>query len=60
MLFIHSSLVTLHIIAGALALLLFWMPAIAKKGGRVHVLSGRAYAIAMYIVSVSGFSPHYW
>lgn len=55
MLFIHSSLVTLHIIAGALALPLFWMPAITKKGGRMHVLSGRAYAIAMYVVSISGF-----
>ena len=52
---LHSFLVTSHIAVGSLALLLFWMPAIARKGSPLHVRSGRIYVIAMYIVSVTAF-----
>lgn len=50
---LHTLLVTTHIAAGALALVLFWIPAIARKGGRVHVRSGQAYLLAMYAVSIT-------
>lgn len=52
---LHSFLVTSHIGVGALALLLFWVPAIARKGSPLHVGAGRIYVIAMYIVSVTAF-----
>ena len=52
---IHSSIVYVHIVAGAFALLLFWVPAIARKGGRLHVSAGRFYVWAMYTVAVSAF-----
>lgn len=53
MAFIHSILISLHIIIGGFALLVIWVPAFSRKGGRVHVLSGKIYLVAMYIVAVS-------
>lgn len=50
---IHSSLVYTHIVCGAIALVLFWMPVIARKGSAVHRRIGRYYATAMYAVSIS-------
>jgi hypothetical protein len=52
---LHSLLVWLHIAFGAVALVLFWVPALAKKGGPLHVTAGRYYKIVMYAVSVSAF-----
>lgn len=52
---IHTLLVYAHVAVGALALVLFWIPVIAKKGSSLHVKSGRVYTIAMYIVSVTAF-----
>ena len=54
MLTIHSILLYLHIIVGALALGLFWAPMFAKKGSKNHRKLGNIYASAMYIVSISG------
>ncbi len=51
---LHSALVTLHIVVGALALCLFWVPVLARKGSPLHTRSGSAYAWAMTIVSLSG------
>jgi len=52
---IHTLLVYIHIVVGALALPLFWMPVVAQKGSPLHVNSGRFYSYAMYIVSVTAF-----
>lgn len=52
---LHSILVWLHIAFGAVALVLFWVPALARKGGRLHVTAGRYYKSVMYTVSVSAF-----
>jgi hypothetical protein len=38
-----------------LALLAFWIPALAQKGGRVHVKAGWFYVICMSIVVVTAF-----
>jgi uncharacterized membrane protein YsdA (DUF1294 family) len=46
----------IHIAAGSVALMLFWIPAIAPKGGRTHVRAGWAYVIGMSIVVVTAFS----
>ncbi len=52
---IHSLLVNVHIAIGALALPLFWVPALARKGSSLHVRAGKFYAIAMYAVSITAF-----
>jgi uncharacterized membrane protein len=40
-----------HIICGFLALAVFWIPVVTKKGGRTHNRVGWIYVIAMWIVS---------
>jgi hypothetical protein len=54
MLLIHQWLVWAHIVAGSLALALFWLPMLAKKGSPIHRQSGRYYAYLLYGVSMSG------
>lgn len=43
----------LHIVAGFLALLIFWLPIVTKKGGKVHNRIGWIYVYAMTVVSFS-------
>lgn len=45
----------LHIAAGFLALILFWIPLVTKKGGKVHNKVGWVYVFAMAFVSFSAF-----
>ena len=54
MLLIHETLLDLHVVLGALALILFWIPIFARKGGPTHVRYGKIYVWLMYIVAVSG------
>lgn len=53
---LHSVLVWLHIAFGAVALVLFWVPALARKGGALHVTAGRCYKHVMYTVAVTAFA----
>ena len=43
------GLVIAHAIVGAVALVLFWVPVVARKGGGAHRLWGRRFAIAMMV-----------
>jgi uncharacterized membrane protein len=52
---LHSLLVYSHIAAGAIALVLFWIPALARKGSRLHVGAGKIYVVTMYAVSITAF-----
>ena len=52
---LHSLLVTAHIAVGSIALLLFWVPTITKKGSPIHIQAGRIYVSAMYIVAITAF-----
>lgn len=52
---LHSILVWLHIAFGAVALVLFWVPVLARKGSPLHVAAGRHYKNIMYTVSVTAF-----
>lgn len=46
----------MHVAAGGLALILFWIPAIARKGGRVHVRAGWFYVACMSVVVVTALA----
>lgn len=51
---IHSTLVFLHIITGAISLFLFWVPCLTRKGGKQHRQFGDYYIKAMLFTSISG------
>lgn len=44
----------LHVLAGAVALLVFWIPLVTKKGGRTHRAVGWVYVAAAATVAVTG------
>ncbi|WP_417657740.1 hypothetical protein [Pseudidiomarina aestuarii] len=50
---LHQSLFWLHIVFGTMALILFWVPVLTKKGGLNHRRFGRYYSWVMYTVSYS-------
>lgn len=50
----HTSLLYLHIALGAVALLLYWLPVIARKGSKLHINAGKAFYYTMLVVSSSG------
>ena len=53
---IHQSLLYMHVIIGSLALVVFWLPMLAKKGSKNHKKFGRAFVYGMYAVSLSSFA----
>jgi hypothetical protein len=46
----------MHVGAGGLALILFWIPAIARKGGRTHIRAGWFYVGFMSVVVVTAIT----
>jgi len=46
---------TIHIAAGFSSIVLFWLPMFSKKGGNLHIKSGKLYVIAMWVVVGSAF-----
>lgn len=53
---LFQSLRWVHIAAGSIALILFWIPAIARKGGRAHIRAGWVYVVCMSVVVVTAFA----
>src|ERR1700739_696750 len=53
---LFQSLRWVHIAAGSIALILFWIPAIAPKGGRTHIRAGWAYVVCMSAVVLTAFA----
>ena len=53
MLTLHSILLYLHIVAGVIAMVLFWIPITTRKGGLNHRRFGKAYVVTMYSVALS-------
>jgi len=51
---IRDLLLPIHLAAGFAALVLFWVPALAKKGGPAHRAAGRWYVRAMTFITVTG------
>src|SRR5512132_3265951 len=56
MLQLYKLALTVHVLAGITGLAAFWTPAIARKGGRTHVLVGRIFYNATVIVSGTGLA----
>lgn len=51
---VRQGLLGIHVAAGLAALVLFWVPALAKKGGPWHRRAGRWYTAAMAFITVTG------
>lgn len=52
--FIHQFSFYIHVIIGAVSLVVFWLPIVAKKGSAFHKKSGNWFVWGMYSVSISG------
>ena len=53
---VHALLLAAHIATGTVAIFAFWLPVVARKGGRFHVTAGRVYTWAMYAVSATAIT----
>jgi uncharacterized membrane protein len=51
---LFQSVLAIHIAAGAVALLVFWVPLVTKKGGRTHRRVGWVYVAAAATLAVTG------
>lgn len=51
---LHDVFRHTHAWVGIAALLLFWVPALTRKGGSVHRAAGRAYVYFMLVVTITG------
>jgi len=56
MLPLYKLALMIHVLAGITGLAAFWTPAIARKGGRTHVLVGRIFYNAACVVSLTGLT----
>ena len=48
-----KALLATHVVAGFSSLVLFWIPALARKGGRLHNTVGRWYVRCMWVVLIT-------
>jgi uncharacterized membrane protein len=53
--FIHKLLLAIHIPAGLISLILFWIPVGVRKGGATHRKVGRIYYKGMWVVVITAF-----
>ena len=52
---LYQGLVLVHVVIGFASLVVFWLPLMVKKGGRWDKQAGMAFAIMMYVVSITAF-----
>ena len=57
---VHDILRASHIGFGSLALVLFWVPAVALKGSRLHVFSGRWFTRIAFAVAITATVSCIW
>ena len=55
-----DGVILVHVAAGFVGLAAFWVPVLARKGGRAHVRAGRVYAYSAYIVTLSAVTVSAW
>lgn len=53
-------IILIHVLAGLIALLIFSIPLLSRKGGKLHVLSGWVYVYSMCVVGFSTFLISPW
>lgn len=51
---LHTILLYLHIVLGAIPLVLYWVPVVARKGGTLHIQAGKVFYYLMLTVAGSG------
>ena len=49
----HDQAVNFHILVGSLALLLYWIPLLSRKGGARHKAFGRPFFISLVLVALT-------
>ena len=57
---IRDLLRWLHISTGFVGLVAFWIPALARKGGRLHVAAGRVFGGCGYVVALTALGSTSW
>ena len=50
---LSKALLSTHVIAGFISLVIFWIPIFTPKGGNLHVKIGKIYVFLMWIVVIS-------
>ena len=45
-----------HVLAGAVALSVFWLPLVSKKGGATHRRAGWVYVVAAWTIALTAFA----
>lgn len=58
--FLIRSLFFVHVVCAALALSVFLIPLLTKKGGRIHVKVGLIYVISMFVVCLTAIPITLW
>lgn len=52
---LYKVALAIHVAAGAVALLVFWLPLVTKKGGATHRRVGWVYVCAAAVIATTGF-----
>jgi hypothetical protein len=52
---VHALSAVPHYVLGFLALLCFWVPVVARKGGKVHRVAGVGFVISMLLTALTSF-----
>ena len=55
MLTLYRTIIICHIAAGAVSLILFWVPVVSKKGSCLHIQAGKGYVWFLYFLTATGF-----
>ena len=53
---LHQALLYIHIAVGSIAIFIFWLPVLARKGSALHIRAGRIYTWTMYGVVISALT----
>lgn len=56
----HHALRWSHVAVGSIGLVLFWVPTLSKKGGRLHIISGKAFAACAAFMVATAFVSCVW
>ena len=56
----HDLLRALHMATGFVGLAAFWIPALTRKGGRLHIAAGRVFGACAYVVALTALGSTSW